>query len=96
VDDLFGKKQPVEISPDLIVDQPAVVETPMRKWVDNTGGFTVVGRLIVIGDGHVQLLKENGRTTTVPVRRLSLADRDYVQTMMAKHGQGAIGRVAAR
>ena len=62
----------------------------MRHWTDNTGTFAVNGKLIAILDGKVRLLKENGRTCTVPMRRLSKSDADYVQMVVAKLGQGVL------
>jgi hypothetical protein len=50
-----------------------------RVWSDNTGTFSVTARVAIIFGDSVRLLKENGRTTTVPIRRLSEADRLYVQ-----------------
>lgn len=53
---------------------------PIREWVDDTGLFHVRGRLIAIQGGKVRILKETGRTTTVPLSRLSMADRQYVDS----------------
>ncbi|MEI8210858.1 MAG: SHD1 domain-containing protein [Planctomycetota bacterium] len=50
-----------------------------RVWNDNTGTFSVTARVAIIFEDCVRLRKENGRTTTVPMRRLSEADRLYVQ-----------------
>jgi hypothetical protein len=69
---------------------------PMRTWTDNTGNFSVVGRLIEIKADGVRLAKENGRTCSVPMRRLSQVDADYVQQIAASHGQGVIGQFVAR
>ncbi len=69
----------------------------MRHWVDNTGLYTVDGRLVEILDGKVRLVKENGRTCTVELRRLSSIDADYVQQIAATYGSGLIGpQLAAR
>lgn len=68
----------------------------MRNWSDNTGTFEVEGRLIAILDGHVRLLKDTGKTTTVPMRRLSDADKKYVEEVITRHGQKLIGVVASR
>ncbi|QDU25241.1 hypothetical protein ETAA8_03040 [Anatilimnocola aggregata] len=68
----------------------------MRSWTDNTGTFEVRGRLIAILDGHVRLLKDNGRTTTVPNRRLSTTDKKYVDEVINLHGRGLIGQFASR
>ena len=50
-----------------------------KTWVDNTGTYTVKGRLAVIYSDKVKLLKENGKFTTVPLDRLSDRDFEYVQ-----------------
>jgi len=84
LDDLFGPS----------VSQAAPL--PMRPWVDDTGHYRVNARLIEIGRDFVRLLKENGATSTVPMNRLSVADRDYVGVQLAKHGHGLIGSVAVR
>jgi hypothetical protein len=49
-----------------------------REWVDNTGRYATRGRLVSFLDGHVRLLKDNGRTTTVPLARLSENDLEFV------------------
>jgi hypothetical protein len=69
---------------------------PVRAWVDNTGTFHVQGRLIAVLDGKVRLLKENGRTTTVPVQRLSEEDRHYVEQVILRNGSGELEKVAKR
>jgi len=58
----------------------------LRKWVDDSGTFRVQGRLILILEGKVRLLKETGRTTTVPLQRLSDADRRYVEEIISRYG----------
>jgi hypothetical protein len=50
----------------------------MRQWVDNTGNFSCQGRLISLTDGQVRLMKDNGRTTTVSLTRLSASDLEFV------------------
>jgi len=49
-----------------------------REWIDNTGDYSVQGRLAVIYPDRIRLIKENGKFTTVPISRLSESDRDYV------------------
>jgi SLA1 homology domain 1, SHD1 len=58
----------------------AQTERPVRDWVDDTGLFRTRGQLVAILDGKVRILKETGRTTTVPLSRLSAADRQYVES----------------
>ncbi|MFN7447242.1 MAG: SHD1 domain-containing protein [Pirellula sp.] len=50
-----------------------------KTWVDNTGTYSVKGRLAVIYSDKVKLLKENGKFTTVPLDRLSDRDYEYVR-----------------
>jgi hypothetical protein len=70
----------------------------MRQWVDDTGTFRVKGQLILILEGKVRLLKETGRTTTVPLTRLSAADRQYVEDVISRYGTDLtqLGQLAAR
>lgn len=95
-DDIFGpppKKATPENDPFSALPSR---ELPMRTWVDNTGDYQVEARLVVITADSVRLLKENGRTTTVPMSRLSDEDRDYVEQMIAQIGYGELGQFAAR
>ena len=66
----------------------------MRTWTDNTGTFTIEGKLIAILDGKIRILKENGRTCTVVLRRLSHDDAEYVQGIAAKLGEGVLIQLA--
>ena len=59
----------------------------IRVWVDNTGNFTTTGRLVAVFPSEVRLLKDNGRYSTVPMRRLSDGDRAYVQQVVAQLGE---------
>ncbi len=72
-----------------------------RDWVDNTGHYSTRARLVAFPEGHVRLLKENGRTTTVPLARLSQADLEFVnrqasdqqalQIAEAEHPEAPVG-----
>lgn len=78
-DDLFGRL-------DAVLGEPGGLESPqLRLWVDNTGRFSCHGRMIRVLDGHVRLLKDNGRTTTVPFYRLSQPDLSFVQRQVSAH-----------
>ncbi len=50
----------------------------LRFWVDNTGRFACRGRMVRMSNGHVRIVKETGKTTTVPFYRLSQADLRFV------------------
>jgi hypothetical protein len=70
----------------------------VRQWRDNSGQFQTSARLILILDGKVRLLKESGRTTTVPLARLSAADQAYVAEIISRYGKDLTGldKLAAR
>ena len=87
-DDLFGKAQ-------TILEMPGgLASHSLRRWVDNTGEFSVRGRLVRVLDGKVQLLKNNGRTTTVPLARLSQADFQFVNRQASAQRAEAISKTA--
>ena len=71
-DNLFGA------SPSVLNEAGGLASGEMRLWTDNTGNFSCRGRLVRFLDGHVRVLKENGRTTTVPLARLSARDLEFV------------------
>jgi len=72
-DDIFGSSSSV------LRESGGLASNEMRKWVDNTGNFSCQGRLIRLVDSQVQLLKDNGRTTTVSLSRLSAHDLRFVE-----------------
>ena len=78
-DDLFGAARGV------LREAGGLDSTEMRVWVDNTGHYSVNARLIRFVDGKVQLMKENGRTTTVPLNRLSQRDLQFVNRQASAH-----------
>jgi hypothetical protein len=87
-DDLFGKAQ-------------SILETPgglssdsLRQWADNTGTFSCKGRMLRMMDGKVQLLKDNGRTTTVPLARLSQGDLEFVNRQASAQKAETLGKTA--
>ena len=67
-----------------------------RTWVDNTGRYRTTGQLVEVAASHIRLLKENGRTCTVPLRRLSDQDFGYVQLQARNMGHPPLVRVAGR
>ena len=67
---------------DFVGDQ-SIQET--REWVDNTGTFTIAGRLVSILGNKIRIIKENGNATTVPLRRLSRDDMQYLENIASDH-----------
>ncbi|MCY3014134.1 MAG: hypothetical protein NT171_05445 [Planctomycetota bacterium] len=64
---------------------------PSRAWRDDSGHHGTVGRLVEVHADRVRILKASGRHTTVPMSRLSRADRGHVAGVAL-----ALGRSAAR
>jgi hypothetical protein len=81
-------------------DDPFKISTEgklaVREWVDDSGTFRIRGRLIAVLDGKVRILKDTGRTTTVPMERLSSADREYVNELVTRYGSELDSRLASR
>ena len=72
-DDIFGSSSSV------LHEAGGLASNEMRQWVDNTGNFACQARLVRLVDGQVQLLKDNGHTTTVQLSRLSANDLRFVE-----------------
>ncbi len=88
VDDLFDAFGAVMREPG------GLASDAMREWVDNTGGFTCRARMIQFQDGKVRLLKDNGRTATVPVFRLSQGDLEFVHRQASAQRADVFGHTA--
>ena len=71
--DIFGA------SPTVLREAGGLASNEMREWTDNTGSFSCQARLVRFLDGQVRLLKDNGRTTTVSLARLSVRDLEFVE-----------------
>jgi hypothetical protein len=56
----------------------AALAQQARTWIDSTGQHAVVAELIDFQDEEVRLQKEDGKVITLPVARLSEADRRYL------------------
>jgi hypothetical protein len=89
-DDLFGGFG-------AILEQPGGLSSlSLRHWVDNTGRYTVDARLLGVVDGHVKLLKANGRTTTVAFSRLCDEDLAFVNRQAAAQQAEKLAQTAQR
>jgi hypothetical protein len=92
--------KPATPAPPAVDDDPfqisAEAALATREWVDVSGTFRIRGRLIAVLDVKVRILKETGRTTTVPLERLSEADRELVSGLITRYGDELADRLAAR
>jgi hypothetical protein len=68
---------------DPFADNISLPVPAMREWVDDTGAFRIRARLVQVLDGKVKLLKETGKTTTVPFSRLSPNDLKYIERVQS-------------
>jgi hypothetical protein len=53
---------------------------PLRRFVDNTGKFNVMARLIRVDGDTAVLQNEAGKEISVPVKRLSKDDQRYIKS----------------
>jgi hypothetical protein len=53
-------------------------EGEMRTWTDSTGQSRVEAALVKVEDGKAHFRRKDGRPGSVPLERLSVADRQYI------------------
>jgi hypothetical protein len=87
-EDLFGT------SYNILREAGGLASSEMRIWVDSTGKYSCRGRLVRFMDNHVRLLKENGRTSTVPLARLSVTDLQFVERQASAQQTEMAGQLA--
>lgn len=54
-----------------------------RRWSDDSGQYSVEAEFVRIQDGEAVLRRDDGTIVAVPLRRLSRADQDYVNDLVA-------------
>jgi hypothetical protein len=87
-DDIFGT------STRTLSEPGGLASSELRRWVDNTGNYSCQGRLVRFLDGKVRLVKDNGRTTTVPLHRLSMSDLEFVHRQASAQRAELAGQLA--
>lgn len=94
LDDLFGDRtesfdkqaalvSAVEKSKEIEI---SIEQSQQRFWRDNTGNFSTSGKLILVSEDSVRLMKDTGKTCTVEIDRLSEVDRQYVNAILQRVG----------
>lgn len=65
-------------------DAADLKKQPLREWVDNTGTHRIKARLLKADQKSqsVQLRLDSGKEVTFAVRRLSVADRRYLNSQV--------------
>jgi hypothetical protein len=85
--------EPVSLA---LIKKPLAIEAKDRDWRDDTGQFGCRGRLVLVSDGKVRILKDTGRYTTVPFDRLSEADLGYVRQEATRAATPAVNTTAQK
>jgi thiol-disulfide isomerase/thioredoxin len=67
-----------------------------REWTNDTGDFSIEADLVEAKNGTVKLKKQNGKIITVPVSKLSKADREYLATVAEAKQKPAAQSTAER
>jgi len=65
-----------------LVSATVVMAGDSRTWTDVSGKFNVEAEMISLSEGNVILRSTLGKETTVPLEKLSKADREYVRVRM--------------
>lgn len=87
LDDLFGDrtraldKQAALVSAVEKSEEISIEQSQQRLWRDSTGNFNTSGKLILVSEDFVRLMKDTGKTCTVKIDRLSEVDRQYVHAI---------------
>jgi hypothetical protein len=63
----------------ILLSTASAASAEPRTWSDDSGKFSITADLVVIQQGNVVLRTDDGRQLTVPVKKLSAADREFVE-----------------
>jgi hypothetical protein len=66
-----------------------------RRWTDRTGKFSTDAELVVVNKDSVVLKNAKGKVITVPLARLSDADREYLKTLATPDAKSSQDRASA-
>ena len=56
----------------------------LRTWTDDTGFFQIQGAFVMAKDGKVQVRKQDDTLTTLPIKRLSAKDQEWINHRLAE------------
>ena len=74
---------------------PILFAAENRTWKDDTGLFSIEASLEQIDGNSVKLKKTDGTSITLPVSKLSEADRQYIANLSTQNPFGNSGNTAA-
>ena len=63
------------------IAQPAKLEPEDRTWTNRKDGRTIIGKYLEYKDGKASVLRDNGKTVTIPLELLSDEDREYIKSI---------------
>ena len=63
------------------IAQPAKVEPEERIWTNRKDGREITGTYIEYKNGKATVLRDNGKTVTIPLELLSDEDREYIKSI---------------
>lgn len=63
------------------IAQPAKTEPEDRTWTNRKDGRTITGKYLDYKDGKASVLRDNGKTVTIPLELLSDEDREYIKSI---------------
>ncbi len=66
------------VKPRIVDDTLAFAAALARYWTSSNGKFSVVAELVEVKGDSVRLKKKDGKIITVPLAKLSKADRDFL------------------
>ena len=63
------------------IAQPAKLEPEERIWTNRKDGREITGTYIDYKNGKATVLRDNGKTVTIPLELLSDEDREYIKSI---------------
>ena len=63
------------------IAQPAKLEPEDRTWTNRKDGRTITGKYLEFKDGKASVLRDNGKTVTIPLDLLSDEDQEYIKSI---------------
>ena len=80
----------------LVIETNVAAAPPaMHRWTDRTGKFSTDAEFVEIKQDSVVLKKADGSTVTLPLARLSDADREYLSTFLKPDSKSSKDRASS-
>ena len=79
--DSSAKEGRIEKTDSASEGSPAKLEPEDRTWTNRKDGRTITGKYLDYKDGKASVLRDNGKTVTIPLELLSDEDREYIKSI---------------